>query len=243
MENLAQEVELLFSKQAYAEALKLLSQYLQSYPIDVNARCLEAITYRKLGNPTKAIELFNKLVNKGINQAEIYSELGVTYFHLGKKEEALYMMHKAVDLDKLNPYRYASRAYIKDACKDIDGAITDYQKAIELDPDDAIAYNNLGLLEEKKGRMKNAQKHYKKSDELNNIDWDEFKQKLNSFKEDSPGVLTNKEADKIVLDFPQNNTNHESKNESFIAVIKKVFTNKREFKRFLKFITNGLKND
>jgi tetratricopeptide (TPR) repeat protein len=34
---------------------------------------------------------------------------------------------------------------------DIKGAIEDYEKTISLDPDDAIAYNNLGLLQEQLG--------------------------------------------------------------------------------------------
>ena len=38
--------------------------------------------------------------------------------------------------------------------KDTKGAIADYNKAIELDPEDEISLNNLGLLQEKVGRMK-----------------------------------------------------------------------------------------
>ena len=34
------------------------------------------------------------------------------------------------------------------ALRDIQGAIADYEKAVELDPEDAITLNNLGLLEE-----------------------------------------------------------------------------------------------
>jgi tetratricopeptide (TPR) repeat protein len=46
------------------------------------------------------------------------------------------------------------------------GAIADYEKAIELDPEDAIAYNNLGIVEEKLGRKEKAQQNFNKADAL-----------------------------------------------------------------------------
>ena len=44
--------------------------------------------------------------------------------------------------------------------------ITDYEKAIELDPEDAVAFNNLGLVEEKMGRMEKAKDYFEKADSL-----------------------------------------------------------------------------
>lgn len=40
------------------------------------------------------------------------------------------------------------------------------KKAIELDPKDEIAYNNLGLLQEQKGNFKEAKLNYKKSNKI-----------------------------------------------------------------------------
>ena len=42
----------------------------------------------------------------------------------------------------------------------------DYEKAIELDPEDAVAFNNLGLVEEKMGRMEKAKDYFEKADSL-----------------------------------------------------------------------------
>jgi len=41
-----------------------------------------------------------------------------------------------------------------------------YEKAIELDPEDAVSYNNLGLVEEKMGRKEKAQQHFSRADSL-----------------------------------------------------------------------------
>ena len=46
------------------------------------------------------------------------------------------------------------------------GAIADYEKAIKLDPEDAVAFNNLGLVEEKLGRKEKAKDYFQKADSL-----------------------------------------------------------------------------
>ena len=46
------------------------------------------------------------------------------------------------------------------------GAIEDYKKALELDPEDAVTWNNLGLLEEQLGYQEQARERYRVSDEL-----------------------------------------------------------------------------
>ena len=54
---------------------------------------------------------------------------------------------------------------MKQACGDLRGAIEDYKRTVELDPEDAVTWNNLGLLEEQ--RLPGAsQERYRVSDEL-----------------------------------------------------------------------------
>ena len=75
-------------------------------------------------------------------------------------------LDRAVELEPLKAYRYASRAFIKDRLGDIKGALKDYEKAVELDPDDAISHNNKGLVEEKLGYHDQARQSYRKADTL-----------------------------------------------------------------------------
>ena len=75
-------------------------------------------------------------------------------------------MDKAVTLQPLKSYRYSSRAYIRGHYKMTNEAIEDYKKAIELDPDDAVAQNNLGMLEEQMGYKKEADQRFKIADDL-----------------------------------------------------------------------------
>src|SRR5690606_41157446 len=75
-------------------------------------------------------------------------------------------LDRALDMDPDNPYRYASRAFLKDRIGDLHGAIADYERAIEMDPEDGISINNKGLVEEKLGYQDRAKASFQKADEL-----------------------------------------------------------------------------
>lgn len=90
----------------------------------------------------------------------------VCHFHCGEKEVALSWLNRAVECQPEYSYRYSSRGWMKQAMGDTQGAIADYKVALELDPEDAITWNNLGLLEEQLGYMKQAKEKYEVSDAL-----------------------------------------------------------------------------
>lgn len=90
----------------------------------------------------------------------------ICHFHCEDKEEALEWLNQALSHQPDYSYRYSSRGWMKQALGDIHGAIEDYKRAVELDPDDAITWNNLGLLEEQLGYRQQAQERYEVSDEL-----------------------------------------------------------------------------
>ena len=99
----------------------------------------------------------------------IIHDHAVCVFQQGRTKEALQAFDRAVALEPHHAYRYASRAWIKAAMNDVDGAIADYKKALELDPEDAITLNNLGLLEEQYGLRKSAQEKFRRADTLMGI--------------------------------------------------------------------------
>ena len=90
----------------------------------------------------------------------------VCHFHCGDKGVALEWLNRAADLQPEYSYRYSSRGWMKQALGDTHGAIADYKHALELDPDDAVTWNNLGLLEEQLGYQEQAKERYRVSDEL-----------------------------------------------------------------------------
>jgi len=126
----------------------------------------KAQTHLLAGRPSDALACLDRVLRADIHNAIAHSERGVALFHLGRKAEALLAMDAALELEPHNPYRYASRAFLRDATGDLPGAIADYQQALALDPDDAVAQNNLGLLEEKLGYRESAQRRFQTADEL-----------------------------------------------------------------------------
>lgn len=117
----------------------------------------------------EALHAFERAMEQIADNPDLIHDRAVAMFNLGRKEEALSELDRAVVLQPDYSYRYSSRAYMRSALKDIHGAIEDYKKAIELDPEDAIAHNNLGMLEEQLGYTKEARDRYSVADELKGI--------------------------------------------------------------------------
>ena len=171
----------------------------------------------------QALKIFDDLIYLFPNEANLLSDRGVIFIHLNKKEEALKDFDQAVFLEDSYGYRYASRAYARDFFGDTEAAIFDYEKAIKLDPEDAVSYNNIGLLQEKLGYKQKAQKNFELADEISKD------QKDNLISQ--PAVLKN-EAPKVQEE-------SSIKNKSFFSEFLKVFKSKKQFREFIGFIKKG----
>ena len=184
----------LFEKREYDEAIIVLNQFLEENDNNADALYTRAICYRKIEEFDKSIEDLSTILVRLPNEASLFCERGISYFHKKDIEASMRDMNKAVELEPENPYRYSSRAYIR-AKLDVDGAIEDYKKAVELDPKDAIALNNLGLIEENAGRIRSAQKRFKASNEIIGYDPNKRNQK-----EEPKKIEDQRSIGKIMLD-------------------------------------------
>ncbi len=155
----------LFEKQDYQEAIAELTNFLLEQKNNADALYTRAICFRKIEAFEKSIADLSTILIRLPDEATLFCERGISYFHNKNINAALTDMNKAVALDPKNPFRYSSRAYIR-ANIDVEGAIEDYKKAIELDPEDAISYNNLGLLEENLGKMSSAKNRFKTANKI-----------------------------------------------------------------------------
>jgi tetratricopeptide (TPR) repeat protein len=173
---------------------------------------LKGVEYLKKGKYNEALRCFNQALEINPDYCDCLTDRAIAYFYLKKNELSIIDLDRAVYLEPQNPFRYSSRAYIKEKIGDNYGAMEDYKKAIELDPDDAIAYNNLGLIEEKLGYMNSAKINFQKADSY-------FHMQNYS----SPEAL--------------NNRSEKNKKE----YIKAIFKSKSSLKEFIRFIFNGFK--
>lgn len=124
-----------------------------------------AFAYQKTKQWDEAMEIWTSLIGQYPDAAEYYVERGVCKFNLRFKH-AIQDFDYAIEMESDNPYFYSCRAYIKDKTGDTEGSVADYTKALELDPEDAITLNNLGLAEQKLGFTSRSRERFKYSDDL-----------------------------------------------------------------------------
>ena len=181
---------------------------------------LQAESHYEAQEWADAERLFHALSKQMEPDGNFLHDRAVCLFQLGRKTEALNLLDRAVDLEPDTGYRYASRAWMRAAMKDVDGAIEDYRKAIEIDPEDAITLNNLGLLEEQYGMRKAAQERFRRADTLSGI--------LREAGVNPPGT-------------DEDPGPQENEKSNVWTEIETVFTDAERRREFLNFIKNGMR--
>lgn len=204
----------------------------------INEAHQHGIELLRAGKLQEALSMLHQALKENPSHPDILSDRGVVYIHLKQEKEALDDFNLSLELQPDYSYRYSSRAYAKSVFNDIDGAIADYEKAVELDKEDAIAYNNLGLLLEQKGRIEQAKRNFDRADHLAKIEKDlldvveDLEEGKIDVQEQQEAQLERKAIEPIEL---------KKKQETTLSEMKKIFTSKEQFKEFLHFIKNGFK--
>lgn len=113
----------------------------------------------KLGNYVGAIEDFSKSIAIRDDFTEAYYLKAICESKLKMYDKALHDFNKALELDPDYYDALFNRAfYVKEQTGDYKGAIEDYERYLELQPDRHIpfAYNNMGFAKYKLGRTEEA---------------------------------------------------------------------------------------
>lgn len=236
--NDLKQVELLLQERKSKEANQLLDRLIMVYGRTEETVYLKAICEYKLKKFEISIELFTLLINDYGNKAAYISERGLAYFMAGNVKKAMADFDEAVRLEPENPYRYASRAFIKDRIGNLEGSLSDYNMALALDPEDAISYNNRGMVEEKLGHKEQAKKSFARADELSGVETQKRGKEIllkDSSKSKKVEVKTENEDAIQPLESMQK-IEQDVEELSKFGIAKKVFTDKVTFKEFLTFV-------
>ncbi|MAY83026.1 MAG: hypothetical protein CMP59_02750 [Flavobacteriales bacterium] len=196
--------------------------------MDAKERFKKGVDHLKRAEYQLALKIFNDLVSEFPSEADFISERGVVKFHLQDMAGSLKDMDEAIRLQPKKSYRYSSRAYIRGQAGLVKKAIEDYKKAIEIDPDDAIAHNNLGLLEEKLGYIDQSKKRFELADELSQKDENRGRQDQEIIGKAVKGRNLQKELEE------------EQANQNVWTVFKSL-SSKEGRDSFLRFIKSGFK--
>jgi Flp pilus assembly protein TadD len=198
----------------------------------------EATSKLKEGQIDEAIELYTKALNEAPDDYNIISDRGVAYLHKNDKLRCFGDFNRAIQLQPNYSYRYASRAYAKKHFGDLEGAVADYEKAVELDPEDAVAQNNLGMLLEEMGYKKQSEKRFARADKLSEQE-NGLLNVMEGLEVSEKAVEAPNQETPIEDLSPSDKGSDETKTNS--KEFKKVFTSKNQFKEFIRFIRNGFK--
>jgi tetratricopeptide (TPR) repeat protein len=193
-----------------------------------------------------AIKILSNVLPTVSNKRDIFYNRAVCYLNTTQFELAVFDFSVLIEIDPNKAFNYSCRAFAKARTDDKKGAIADYEKALELEPDNPITYNNMGLVQEEIGYIKQANKSFEQSDDLrkkeeaNKVlhleDNQNVKQEVETRLEKAK--VETAEGKSLDVPIPPTETVVE-KTKSEIA--KDIFTDKNTFKEFIQFIKNGFK--
>jgi tetratricopeptide (TPR) repeat protein len=135
-------------------------------PNDVEAYGGRGVSLQHLQRYKEAIDDFLKAEKLGLNTTSLYSNLGFSYYKLNESAKALFYLEKAIDLEEFNEEALRYRGEIKYNNDDYNGAVTDYSKAIKINPN-ASNYFARGLAFYYLKEFNDALKDINKAIELN----------------------------------------------------------------------------
>lgn len=128
-----------------------------SSPLSQEKQWHEAREYLAEGKAAEAKAVFEALLKRYPEQADLHLFVGITLLRLRDPKAAEASVRKAIALDPDHVEARTLLAWIEsDIHGDFDAAIAEYRKVVELRPDFAQAHNNLGVALKRKGELDKA---------------------------------------------------------------------------------------
>jgi tetratricopeptide (TPR) repeat protein len=138
-----------------------------SFEDECRSQAANATCDSELTDDDARIRECNKIIRKNKRSSAAYNNRGRAYMKKGITDKAMADYNKAIQLDYKNSSAHNNRGMLlSDALNDYDAAISEFNKSIELTPDEPTIYFNRGLASERKGDLKQALSDFKMFVEL-----------------------------------------------------------------------------
>jgi len=144
-----------YDQQQYPQAIQYFEEALLRDSSDIKTYNNLGNSYDKTGNPQKAIPLFLKALHLKPEDAMAWTNLGVTYEHAGLRDSAIVAHTRSVELSP-SPLGYANLGNVLERAGQLEASEKYCRKALEMDPNYALAHNNLGVALYRMGRVPEA---------------------------------------------------------------------------------------
>jgi tetratricopeptide (TPR) repeat protein len=136
------------------KAIELLNICIKKNPLDPENFNFLGVAYFKKGNTAKAMENYRKALELDNNYASVFNNIGSVYLALylesSKKDERVYNLamenfNRALEIDPRLFAAYNGRGAAYKFKNQVEKAIADWKKTIEINPDYIDAYFNIGI--------------------------------------------------------------------------------------------------
>lgn len=153
----------------YEEAIAVCKQLMQLEPHNIYVRMKLASCFERMDNTDKAIECYRMILAEDKNYVPAIRRMMYVYSYLSNQENDLEKCKKGIEYaTRLIELTDSSEGYVERGnlyidLYELEKAVEDCKKAIELDPDAYYAYNNLGCALLKLRRIEEAVKPLKQA--------------------------------------------------------------------------------
>ena len=128
---------------------------------------LGVLTWRQCGMYTNLETLWRKTLAKNPDCWLAHGNLGIVFYHEGRKEEAMEHYRKAIQIYPNDFATLNNLGIVLAAQGQFDEAIENYRKAIQINPNFSEAMNNLGIALATQGRFDEAIENFRKVIQIN----------------------------------------------------------------------------
>jgi protein O-mannosyl-transferase len=149
--------------EVYRTALALWEDTVRKKPDNNRANYSAALEYAYAGNADRALELARVAVAGQPNSADSHNALGIAYVSAGQLEPGIKALNKALELATTDTQRAMilfNLAFTHQRMQDYPAALDELNRQIELQADNAQAYNERGVVLQKFGRYVEAKQDF-----------------------------------------------------------------------------------
>jgi arylsulfatase A-like enzyme/Flp pilus assembly protein TadD len=152
-------------------ALLVLEEGMKNLPSSHEIFSAYANFLTEAGLSDRVITLFNEVYIREMDyDPELWNFLGIAYIRKGEYTKAVKVLDKAISIDSgfSSSYNNKGNAHLSLFLNtkndhDLQEALNNYRKAVEINPKDAVAYNGLGAAYRQSGNMEKAVESWEKS--------------------------------------------------------------------------------
>jgi tetratricopeptide (TPR) repeat protein len=141
----------------WAEARRMLARLVEVEPENTEVRFEYAVTLMRLSRWVDAVHALQTIVEQEPEHGEAWYNLAIAHQALGHLADARRAWDRAIELLPDNPDTYAHRGEVLLDLHEWSAAATDFEAALQREPDDVEAALNLSLALWKLGRLDGAQ--------------------------------------------------------------------------------------